>query len=67
MGAVLDDDTFELVDDSADDFWPEDEEDHENACWECGAAGDGNCCGCGMPLCHMHFEIQCGYCSRCCP
>ena len=60
-----------MSDDYFDEVWfdgPEidnDEErepDPENACVECGQDSTDHCV-CGNPLCHMHFEIQCGFCN----
>ena len=44
-------------DDDIDDYDP------ESACVECGA-GSTDWCVCGNPLCHMHFEIQGGFCKK---
>lgn len=57
-------------DDDDDDgsLFGDDEVDLENMCVESGCFEDGRfgACGlCGGPLCFMHEEILCGFCSEC--
>ena len=50
-----------------DDFFDETEDldDLESECFRCGELADGQCCCCGSPLCHMHFELGAGFCPVC--
>lgn len=62
------DDDFDDEDDDDRSRWLDDEPDIENMCIEQGCFGDGKfgACGCcGGPLCFMHEEILCGFCTTC--
>ena len=46
------------------EFYDEPELDLENCCYYCWRESSGVCGFCGLPLCHMHFELGAGFCHE---